>query len=275
VVHDLCCAQLADNLQLPSLGPSCPNLQIIEVDLTYTDPSSYHDIEPHYDELLPNGQPTWPTSLRVIEFANLRNLDAAEADGFFQSLVDSAHELKDLRRLSLKAILKVGWRDRARLREKWKMKLENVFLRKSPPPRLFLSASSKSLPKASSSDTVAGPLVDRHAASNHAASIDEDSDPVDKPSRTAAANRKSSRIAQKELESLKAPTIEMQLVTSSSEHRSVSNGPPQPDQEDGEYIHGMVDEVVLRLDDQRPAEAQFNEGDFLDSEQSDEDWDGT
>ena len=46
-------------------------------------------------------------------------------------------------------------------------------------------------------------------------------------------------------------------------------------QDDGEFIHGMVDEVILRLDDQRPSEAQFNEGDFLDSEQSDEDWDGT
>jgi hypothetical protein len=250
-------------------------LQIIEVDLTYTDPSPFHDIEPHYDELLPNGQPTWPSSLRVVEFANLRNLDAAEADGFFQSLVDSAHELKNLRRLSLKAILKAGWRDRARLREKWKIKLENVFLRKSPPPRLFWPASSRPLPKASSLNTVAGLLVDRRTASSHPASVGEDSDPVDKPSRSMATNRKSSRIAQKELESLKAPTVEVQPVTSSSERRSVSNGPPRPDREDGEYIHGMVDEVVLRLDDQRPADAQFNEGDFLDSERSDEDWDGT
>jgi hypothetical protein len=245
------------------------------VDLTYTDPSPFHDIEPHYDELLPNGQPTWPSSLRVVEFANLRNLDAAEADGFFQSLVDSAHELKNLRRLSLKAILKAGWRDRARLREKWKMKLENVFLRKSPPPRLFWPASSRPLPKASSLNAVAGLLVDRRTASSHPASVGEDSDPVDKPSRSTATNRKSSRIAQKELESLKAPTVEVQPVTSSSERRSVSNGPPRPDREDGEYIHGLVDEVVLRLDDQRPADAQFNEGDFLDSERSDEDWDGT
>jgi hypothetical protein len=250
-------------------------LQTIEVDLTYTDPSSYHDIEPHYDELLPNGQPTWPASLRVVEFANLRNLDAAEADGFFQSLVDSAHELKDLRRLSLKAILKVGWRDRARLREKWKMKLENVFLRKSPPPRLIWPASPKPLPKASSSDTVARLLVDRRTANNHPASVSEDSAPIDKSSPTTATNRKSSRIAQKELESLKAPTVEIQPVTSSSGRHNVSNAPPQLDQEDGEYVHGMVDEVILRLDDQRPAEAQFNEGDFLDSEQSDEDWDGT
>jgi hypothetical protein len=249
-------------------------LQVIEVDLTYTDPSSFHDVEPHYDALLPNGQPTWPASLRVVEFANLRNFDAAEADGFFQSLVDAAHELKDLRRLSLKAILKVGWRDRARLREKWKLKLENVFLRKSPPPRPFCPAFSKPIPAAPPSDTVAGPPVDRCAARSYPASVGEDSDLVDKPSRTTATNRKSSRIAQKELESLKAPTVPIQPVASSTGRHSLSNRPPS-DQEDGEYIHGMVDEVVLRLDDQRPSEAQFNEGDFLDSEKSDEDWDGT
>src|SRR5204863_9708393 len=100
-----------------------------------------------------NGQPTWPSSLRVVEFANLRNLDAAEADGFFQSLVDSAHKLKELRRLSLKAILKVGWRDRARLREKWKMKLEKVFLRKSLPPTPFTPAPTKPPVEASPSKT--------------------------------------------------------------------------------------------------------------------------
>jgi hypothetical protein len=247
-------------------------LQTIEVDLTYTDPSSYHDIDPHYDKLLPNGQPTWPASLRAVEFANLRNLDAGEADGFFQSLVDSARELKDLRRLSLKAILKVGWRDRARLREKWKTKLENIFLRKSPPPRPFEAASSEPSPKAAPWDTAAGSRLESRAASSHPASAREDSDSADTSSHTTAKNRKSTRIAQKELESLSTPIVEEEQKASSSGHLSVSNGPVQPDQEDEEFIHGMVDEVVLRLDDQRPAEEQYNEGDFLDSEQADEDW---
>lgn len=245
------------------------------MDLTYTDPSSYHDIEPHYDELLPNGQPTWPSSLRVVEFENLRNLDAAEADGFFQSLVDSAHKLKDLRRLSLKAILKIGWRDRAQLREKWKAKLEKVFLRKSLPPRPFAPASMKSLPKEPSSETNAVAPTESRAENDQVPLPGEDSDSPDNLSRATTKKRKSTRIAQKELESLSNPVGAEQGRTSSRERQSVATGHIEPHQGVGEFIHGMVDEVVLRLDDQRPSEAQFNEGDFLDSEQSDEDWDGT
>lgn len=250
-------------------------MQTIEVDLTYTDPSSYHDIEPHYDELLPNGQPTWPSSLRVVEFENLRNLDAAEADGFFQSLVDSAHKLKDLRRLSLKAILKIGWRDRAQLREKWKAKLEKVFLRKSLPPRPLAPASMKSLPKEPSSETNAVAPMESRAENDQVPPPGEDSDSPDNLSRTTTKKRKSTRIAQKELESLSNPVGPEEGRTSSRERPRAVTGHIEPDQGVDEFIHGMVDEVVLRLDDQRPSEAQFNEGDFLDSEQSDEDWDGT
>ena len=244
-------------------------MQTIEVDLTYTDPSSYHDVDPHYDELLPNGQPVWPASLRDVEFSNLRNLDAAEADGFFQSLVDSAPELKDLRRLSLKAILKVGWRDRARLREKWKMQLDRVFLRKCPSPSQFDSSSH-----VSPSAIAAHSLTESRAAGSHPASASEDSDQPDKLSPAMAKNRKSSRIAQKELESLSKPSVEGEPVAQSP-WLSTADGPNWPDEENEDFVHGMVDEVVLRLDDQRPAESQWKEVDFLDSEQSDEDWDGT
>jgi hypothetical protein len=37
----------------------------------------------------------------------------------------------------------------------------------------------------------------------------------------------------------------------------------------------MCDVVVIRIDNQRPRETQYNEGDFLDDEVSgDEDWNG-
>jgi hypothetical protein len=245
------------------------------VDLTYTDPSSFHDIEPHYDGLLPNGQPTWPSSLTVVQFENLRNLDAAEADGFFQSLVDSAHDLKDLRRLSLKAILKIGWRDRARLRKKWKEKLETVFLRKSLPPHPFTPAPTKPPLKASSSETDAVAPMEFCAEKDPLSFRGEGSNSPEHLSYTITKKRKSTRIAQKELESLRTPMLGEQAKSSSCEHRRAVNGCVEPHQSVGEFIHGMVDEVVLRLDDQRPSEAQFNEEDFLDSEASDEDWDGT
>ena len=204
-----------------------------------------------------------------MEFSNLRNLDAAEADSFFQSLVDSARQLKDLRRLSLKAILKVGWRDRARLREKWKMRLDRVFLRKCPSPSLFDPSSHVSL-----SETVADSLTESRAGGGHPASASEDSDQPDKLSPGMAKNRKSSRIAQKELDSLSKPSAEGEPAAPSTWARA-ADGPIRPDEENDDFVHGMVDEVILRLDDQRPAESQWKEVDFLDSEQSDVDWDGT
>ena len=154
------------------------------------------------------------------------------------------------------------------------MKLEKVFLRKSLPPTPFESAFPNPSLKALSSPPTArlakSPPATRHSTS----STIEDSDLANMQSSITAKNRKSSRIAQKELENLSTGVQEKQ-VTLSAGHPVASHGPMQPPQDDKEFVHGMVDEVILRLDDQRPSEAQFNEGDFLDSEQSDEDWDGT
>jgi hypothetical protein len=53
---------------------------------------------------------------------------------FFQSLLDSAVDLPDLRRLTLQAILNIPWRDRASFRDKWVGSLDRVFKRVSSPP---------------------------------------------------------------------------------------------------------------------------------------------
>jgi hypothetical protein len=55
---------------------------------------------------------------------------------FFQSLIDSAGDLPDLRRLVIQAILNIGWRDRASFRDKWIGSLNRVFKRASKPPSL-------------------------------------------------------------------------------------------------------------------------------------------
>lgn len=42
-----------------------------------------------------------------------------------------------------------------------------------------------------------------------------------------------------------------------------------------DYVQGLCDVVSIRIDNLRPADTQFSEGDFLNSEESgDEDWNG-
>ena len=260
----------------PSLEGLCPNLEVFVMDLTYTacDPTSFHDVEPHYEELLPNGQPTWPRALRVIDLANLRNIDAQEADAFFTTLVDAACELRDLRRLSLKAILKVGWRDRASLRQKWKTKFNEVFSRTASPPSSTQNSMVRRERKpANFRIMVPGPPDIPRSVKPHS---DDTSVEGSEPFAAATqSNRKSARIALKELESLAVTAAEEESspehrtpVDKQSEDESITSGCP--------HVHGMCDEVTFRIDDQRPAESQFNETDFLDDELSgDEDWTGS
>ena len=122
-----------------SLAINCPRLRTFEMDLTYFDASSFHDVEPYFDQLLPTGPPSWPSTLQTIDLAQLRSWDLKAADEFLQSLADAAPHLPDLRFLSIKAILKSGWRDRAQLRQKWKTRLDKIFLRKWEEPERHTS----------------------------------------------------------------------------------------------------------------------------------------
>lgn len=116
---------------LTNLATSCPQLEIFKMDLLYySSHVTFSDSEPKYEDLLlPDEVPTWPSTLRNLDLVQLRNWDASTAEMFFQSLLDSAPDLPHLRRLVLKAILKIGWRDRASFRDKWIGRLQRVFLR--------------------------------------------------------------------------------------------------------------------------------------------------
>jgi len=120
---------------LTDLAVSCPLLKVLKTDLQYYNShSTYQDSEPRYEDLLlPDEVPTWPSTLQTLDLVQLRNWDASTAEMFFQSLIDSAANLPRLRRLVLKAILKIGWRDRAFFREKWIGRLQRVFLRPADP----------------------------------------------------------------------------------------------------------------------------------------------
>ncbi|TVY36421.1 hypothetical protein LSUB1_G007961 [Lachnellula subtilissima] len=141
---------------LPVLGIACPHLQVFKMNLSYYNGSTaYRDSEPLYAQLLlPDQIPVWPSSLQTIELTNMRKWETDAAEMFFQSLLDSAANLPDLRKLALQCIISVGWRDRASFREKWIGSLDRIFKRVSEPPRHIVSIRSCDEPEA---DT--GPMV--------------------------------------------------------------------------------------------------------------------
>lgn len=246
-----------------SLERLCPRLQTFRMDLTYTDPTAYHDVDPHYEGVFPDGiMPTWPRTLQTIEIENLRNLDAQDAENFLSSLIVIAPELKDLRRLCIRILLQDdGWRERAKLRQIWMPKLEDVFLRQAPPPTPFVPLAL--LPPPFPPLTSSSRPSTSHSTSSSSFTTDD--------STAATPNkRKSARIAKRELSDL---ANEAFMMTSSTRKGREMVRNDNLDTE--EFRQGMCSEVVLHIDGQRPADEQFKEADFLDEELSgDEDWNG-
>jgi hypothetical protein len=236
---------------IQTLGQTCPNLELFKMDLSMHDGSSYHDVEPHFDQLLLQSEtPTWPVKLQEIELIQLRKWDDATAEVFFTSLVNAAPDLRDLRKLGISAILKIGWRDRATFREKWISKLEKVFLRRSLPPNPNLRSLRKRQLNPDNPTALDGSETN----------IDESRPGTDDSGPSTSTKRQSTRLAQQS-------SVEADDATASSSRRTSPS-------EFGK-IQGMCDIVNIRIDNQRPTEMQYNENDFLDDELSgDEDWDG-
>jgi hypothetical protein len=129
---------------LTVLGSSCQHLESLRMNLTYYNShSSYRDSDLGYKFLLGiNEKPHWPASLRTIEFTQLRRWDIDTAKMFFQSLLESADTLTNLRRLVIKAILNTSWRDRSSFRDEWVGAFERVFKRPFDPPNPHLRSLS-------------------------------------------------------------------------------------------------------------------------------------
>ncbi|OQD83835.1 hypothetical protein PENANT_c015G09308 [Penicillium antarcticum] len=224
-----------------NLAQLCPSLELFKMDLSMHDVSSYHDVEPHFQELLAQSEvPTWPETLQEIDLTQLRKWNDATAEVFFMSLMNAAPKLRSLRRLAISAILKIGWRDRATFRERWIGQLEKTFLRRSAPPDPNLRSLRRR------------PLQPTVASVNYYAEAGESSDSRPGTSESGASSKRQSvRLAQK--------TTEVED----------DSGEPIPESQ------GMCDTVSIRIDNQRPTELQYNENDFLDDELSgDEDWTG-
>lgn len=251
-----------------NLAEWCPQLKALGVDLTFYDPM-FHDVEPHFENLLVDADiPSWPATLQSIELNQLRKWNDKTASNFFQSLVKEAPNLPDLRSLVIKAILKIGWRDRATFRDRWIKRIENAFLRKSAPPDPNLRSVSSLLKQcpAEQRPGLSEKSEERQGKyPTRASSFQEISHSSASPIPTT---RKSSRIARQMLSSLSAEQSSQSNDSRRSSESDISRGKMN--------VQGMCDVVLIRIDNLRPSEAQFKEADFLDEELSgDDDWDGT
>lgn len=282
---------------LPALRTFCPKLEVLKMDLRYySERMNSFDADPLYDELLAVDEiPTWPASLRHLELVHLQKFPAEAAQNLFRSLVDGAADLPELRYLVLQAHINIPWRDRAGFRDQWIERLQRVYLRRSelPDPHLGSLRQFRLWKQAQAAGRGRVP-----GSPDPLANSNEDSDD------DFIANRKLSHIqlspakphdgdtdvySDSSPEKRPRPTRRSQRVAEASQ-ASQSASPAAGADSDAEspvadedtdawrklpefHIQGLCNVVDIRIDNQRPRENQFTEGDFLDSEASgDEDW---
>ncbi|KAK5172538.1 uncharacterized protein LTR77_002658 [Saxophila tyrrhenica] len=273
---------------LPPLKALCPKLEVLKMDLTYySERTNYNDAWAMYDHLLSDDDvPTWPSTLRHLELVNLKKWEAEAAQNLFRSLVEGAKDLPALRYLVLHAHISIPWRDRAQFRDQWIDRLNTVYLRRSEEPNQFLgSLRQYKLYKDAVADgrAVASPIdldTDGESTTSRRLShvritprkaladpetFEQTSPTAERPQRTA---RRSARVATR-AESLNASTAGDDDESSSEADNESDDWSKQPEV----FIQGLCNVVDIRIDNQRPAENQFTEANFLDSELSgDEDW---
>lgn len=226
------------------LKEACPKLERLSANFIMHNWPPHYNGMPHFKNLLKaEDVPTWPETLQEIELQQLRQWDKPRAATFLASLVDAAPNLKDLRKIVINATVHMGWQDRASFRRQWINKLERTFLRKSHTPE--------------SNTTVEANLA--HASTGAALTGQRHS------------HRHSARVARQKLSEV---DDEDEDEYEDEENDGDMNGNPE-ESHSTTYVQGMCEIVSLTISNQRPAESQFSEGDFLDSEQSgDEDWEG-
>lgn len=278
---------------LTVLGTACPHLQTLRMDFkTFNHHEFYHDSDPNYDNLLLANQiPDWPQSLRSLELKNMRRWTAEAAETLFQSLVDSAPKLLNLRSLDLKAMLDIPYRQRSQIRDKWEARLKQVFLREQTDPKPFftlrpqqqeeetsgkVAASKKSSkrPPLESSSRRSGriALFCANSQSSRASSVGRDlRHGLGRPSYAEVDTDVDDEEDDDEESQDQEEKEEEEGSTADNDGASPSTAEPAL------FRHGMCGKVDIQLDNQKPAEKTFGMEDFLDDEDDDledEDWDG-
>ncbi|KAJ6440818.1 pre-rRNA processing protein Tsr1 [Purpureocillium lavendulum] len=268
--------QSLDLAFLTDLAETCPNLRELHMNLSYyRHHDTINDSGPMYDQaLLPDQVPTWPSTLRVINVENVRYWSVEAAGVFFQSLLDSAGKLPDLRHLGVKTMLNIPWQARATMRQEWRDKLEKVFLRPFTPPSvsttLRRSPAVKTAEKTDRKEKKAphGPSAPPSRRSGRIIAHDQDLDSGGVGSNKSLRQQQSSRPSYRDPD-----TDEDEEETSASESDNVSESADEGQHE--WTVQGMCNTVNIFVDNQKVVEQQFGMDDFLDEEvESEEEWDG-
>lgn len=285
------------------LAQLCPKLEVFKMDLTFTSPS-YHryDVEPYFSKLLDASEvPTWPTTLRSLELERLRKWDMSTATIVFNSLIESAPHLPDLRRLVVTATLDVGWRDRAVFRKECARRLEKVFLRKPSVPNfdhfsLPPPPPQKHQQEASQNGSTNG--LDGNNTSGKAPVLSPEQPSVPFTSTSSSSpppKRHSARIAEQKLAESSSggddENDEGHITKGKGKNRNYNDDDDDSHRRQDGYrhdmmqstdkqkglgfVHGLCDVVEIRIDNMRPTDHLLTADDFEDSEVSgDEDWSG-
>ncbi|KAF2710829.1 hypothetical protein K504DRAFT_429172 [Pleomassaria siparia CBS 279.74] len=264
---------------LVDLKQTCPRLEVLRMDMTYfSSLAMSSDNEPLWDELLKEGEiPSWPSTLRVIELENLRNWISTEgATSFFSSLIDSAEDLPWLRELTILTMVDIDWRRRAEFRKKWTARFQEVFAKNAAPPNPNLMSLRAYREWKTPPDAEEKTMVEKNDSffedePQKAAKVyteESDSDVPLLPSRkqNETWNARRLRTRGKAVGS---------CDVSSDEESAADDDDGRSDSQEPTFIQGKCHTVIFRIDNLRPREHKFDEGDFLDEEASgDEDWTG-
>lgn len=251
---------------LTQLRWCCPNLEKLVINMSfYKDPDT-KSAEPLFDEALKEGQvPSWPSSLRHIELVHVRPWKPEVATILFQSLMDSARGLPDLRYLVIKCMLDLDWRKRAELRGEWAGRLREVFHRPAAEPPAEIS-----LRPTRARDATTGDNNTKRKA------------PPEPPARRSgrisakhalpARSRRSKRTSYAELSSDPESDADESDNDADDSDQSEPRGGTPGDQ----FIQGLCERVELTIENHKLAEVQFDMDDFVDafsgSEGSDSDF---
>ncbi|KAH7311736.1 hypothetical protein B0I35DRAFT_438796 [Stachybotrys elegans] len=261
--------QSLDLAFLTTLADTCPCLQELRLSmLYYRHHDSLNDADPLYDfALLPDQVPKWPSSIRVIEMEHIRDWSVETAEMFFQSLIDSAPNLPNLRHLAIKTMLDIPWQTRATMRHEWRGKLERVFLRPLEMPR-----SGNASGELDQEDAAAHPRKRRRTKLSLS--------PSRRSGRIAAHKTKSNsklRRRQENYSMYREPDTDEDITMSDSEDEGHSQDHDEDaaTQEPDFHVQGLCTTVSILFDNQKPREIQYGMEDFrVEDEESEEEWDG-
>ncbi|KAI1305459.1 hypothetical protein F5Y03DRAFT_152392 [Xylaria venustula] len=270
---------------LPVLGTSCPNLTHLEVDLSYfRHHESYADNKPEYATLLEEDDvPTWPPSIQSIEIINMRNWTREAAEMFFGSLMKNAGAMPSLRRLEFKVILNIEWRQRQEMRRSLADRMTKVFKRKSTPPKELKSLrqyNELKIQESKQSQVSRSPARrSSRITSQSSTFVTNNGDDLRSGSREsgqAVPVRGSLRLSRSRV-GTDDDSSEDELAMGHSTGVRRRKNRIRPEKNAGsqvdEFIHGLCNVVDIQVDNQRPAERQYDMDDFLDTpEESDPDW---